>query len=118
MTSHSTRHIPDLSERIFVRVSPPFVLHSIRQIFRNLFAIHLANPRKRNINASRNPTRREYIPVCNPSRIRHPIYGWACRGRPCPGTLIRSRLPAVQDAGARQDCGARADGDDVLQLQI
>lgn len=63
-----TRHIPDLGKRVLVRVSPALILHTVRQIIRNLFTINLAHPRHRHIDTSRNTARSEDIAVFDPAR--------------------------------------------------
>jgi hypothetical protein len=114
--STSTRDLPDLRKGVTVSVSPALVLERLCEPLGHLFAVDVCDPSKGDVGASRDARRGPDVTVLDPARGRHPLHV-GTRGRgPGPGLLVGRGFLAVEDAGAGEDRGARADRDDVFQL--
>ena len=98
-----------------MRIRPPRILTRIRNPLRNLLAIHIRDKPIRSINTSRNARTRVNVAILDPPRHRHVVDVRAERGSPFPRFLVGGGFLAVEDAGARDDGAAGADGDQVLE---
>ena len=112
-----TRDVPDLRKGVAVSVCPALILHGRSDPVCGLLAVDLCDPGKRDVDASRDARRRPDVAVFNPAGGGDPFDVGACGYGPGPGALVGCGLFAVEDAGAREDRRARADGDDVFQLR-
>lgn len=93
-------------------------LHSLRNIPRNIVAIHARDPRKRRVNPGRHAARRPNITVDRPSRMRDPVRSWISRNDTRPRGLVSRRAYARQQPRSRNDHRAGAHRDQILKLGI
>ena len=99
-----------------MRICNPIVLQTLTHVLCHILAVDFTNERIHRIDTSANTARGDDVAVFYPASCWHPGDVRSGRGSPSPAAFVCCGFAAVKDTGARQDCSACADGDDVFQL--
>lgn len=112
------RNAPKRAKRIVVGIRVAPILHIQSSIPRHILAIHTRNPGQHGVDTRRHPAGRPDVSVFDPARARHPSGVGTHGGGGDPLCFVSGCAAAVEDAGAGEDRGAGADGEDVAEIWI